>query len=67
MNKQRHYVGQHNGMKYTLVRNQRGNQMACDPGYQKEWCWYLSIEDEYVGEFGLFSEAMDFLDKASAD
>ena len=56
-------IGRRNGKRYKLTRDRLGNQQACDDRYQQNRRWFLTVEDEYVGNFRLKREAFEAMDE----
>ena len=58
--KTRHEVGMIKNIKYVLVFDKRGHQQLCDDEYYNEWRWFLTVEDEYRGDFRTKKEAFSY-------
>lgn len=59
----RHEIGQLNGKRYKLIRDQRKNQHAVDYEYRNEWRWFLTVDGYYQGDFRTRTAALSFTEQ----
>lgn len=55
----KHEIGRLNGKDYLLVFDQLKNQQAIDVKYRNQWRWFLTVNNEYQGNFSTKKKALD--------
>jgi len=59
------YAGCYRGLSYRIKYDQACNVTYAFETAPKTWRWWLTVEGEYVGDFGTLRAAKDELDKLS--
>ena len=63
MNRERHIVGIDGDVRYTLTyQTYQSKGVAVDPKWSNSWRWFLSVDDEYVGDFLTKGDALSVLE-----